>query len=492
MEKFDIFRDLAERTGGDVYLGVVGPVRTGKSTFIKRFMELTVLPNIADESMRVRAQDELPQSAAGKMVMTVEPKFVPEEAVELQAGEGLTVRVRLVDCVGYRVPGARGFDDELGPRMVRTPWAEEPMPFAEAAEIGTRKVIAEHSTIGIVVTTDGSVTEIPREDYLDAERRVINELKDLGKPFLVLLNSADPRGRPARELAARLSDEYGVGVVPLNALEMDADEVLGVLREALYEFPLREVNVRLSRWVDALDEGHPLRVKVQDGIYRVLEGVNRVRDLDGAVAQMKNLDFVAQTALVSVGLGSGAALIEVAARPELFWEVLSELSGLPIQGEHDIVRHMSEMAKIRAKYNKVAKALEEVEETGYGVVTPTKDDIVFEEPQLFRHGHRFGVRLRASAPSIHMIRAKIEAEVMPFVGTERQGAELLRYLTEQFEEDPGRIWNSEFLGKPVHNLIEEGLEAKLHRMPPNAQAKLQEALTKIANEGSGGLICIIL
>lgn len=492
MEKFDIFRDLAERTAGDVYLGVVGPVRTGKSTFIKRFMDLLVLPSIPDENMRARAHDELPQSAAGKMVMTVEPKFVPEEAVELVVGEGLSVRVRLVDCVGYKVPGARGFDDEYGPRMVRTPWAEEPMPFAEAAEIGTRKVITEHSTIGLVVTTDGTITELSRSDYVEAERRVVAELKELGKPFLVLLNSTDPRGRAARELAGTLGEEYGVGVLPINALEMESDELLEVLREALFEFPLREVNVRLSRWVDALDEDHPLRRRAQEGIFGVLEGITRVRDLDGALERLKGLDFVAQAGLVSVTLGNGAALLEVGAKPELFWQVLSDLTGLPVQGDHDIVRHMSEMAKIKAKYAKVAKALEEVADVGYGIVTPLPEDIVFDEPQLFRHGHRFGVRLRGSAPTIHMIRAQIEAEVMPFVGTEKQGSELLRYLTEEFEKEPGRIWNSEFLGKPVHALIEEGLGAKLHRIPPNAQAKLQEALTKIANEGSGGLICIIL
>lgn len=492
MEKFDIFRDLAERTAGDVYLGVVGPVRTGKSTFIKRFMELLVLPSIADENMRTRALDELPQSAAGKMVMTVEPKFIPEEAVDLAVGEGLSVRVRLVDCVGYKVPGARGFDDEYGPRMVRTPWAEAPMSFAEAAEIGTRKVIAEHSTIGVVVTTDGSITEIPRLEYLEAERRVIHELKEIGKPFVVLLNSTDPRGRGARELARAMSEEYGVGVLPINALEMDGDEVLAVLREALYEFPLREVNVRLSRWVDALDEEHPLRCAAQAGIFEVLEGITRVRDLDAALERLKALEFVGSAVLVSVGLGSGAALLEVNARAELFWQVLSDLTGLPVEGEHDIVRHMSEMAKIKIRFAKVAAALDEVEQTGYGIVMPTSDDIVFEEPQLFRHGHRFGVRLRANAPSVHMIRARIEAEVMPFVGNEKQGAELLRYLTEEFEKDPARIWNSEFLGKPVHSLVEEGLNTKLHRMPPNAQEKLQEALSKIANEGSGGLICIIL
>jgi stage IV sporulation protein A len=492
MEKFDIFRDLAERTAGDVYLGVVGPVRTGKSTFIKRFMELLVLPNIADERVRARAHDELPQSAAGKMVMTVEPKFVPEEAVELAVGEALSVRVRLVDCVGYKVPGARGFDDEFGPRMVRTPWAEEPMPFAEAAEIGTRKVIAEHSTIGLVVTTDASITELARDDYLEAERRVVTELKELGKPFLVLLNSTNPHSRAARDLAQALSQEYGVGVLPVNALEMDQAEVFEVLREALYEFPLREVNVRLSRWVDALDEDHPLHRKVQEGLYGLLEGVNRVRDLDGALAGLRGLDFVSQAMVVSVALGSGAVLLEVGARPELFWQVLSDLTGLPVQGEHDIVRHMSAMAKIKRKYDKVAQALEEVETNGYGIVSPTTEDIIFEEPELFRHGHRFGIRLRAAAPSVHLIKTRIEAEVMPFVGTEKQGSEFLRYLAEEFERDPARIWNSEFLGKPVHALIEEGIAAKIHRMPANAQAKLQEALTKITNEGSGGLICIIL
>ncbi|MGE5509502.1 MAG: stage IV sporulation protein A [Chitinophagales bacterium] len=492
MEKFDIFRDLAERTGGDVYLGVVGPVRTGKSTFVRRFMELQVLPSIADHNVRARALDELPQSAAGKMVMTVEPKFVPEDAVELGVGDGLTVRVRLVDCVGYRVPGARGFDDELGPRMVMTPWADDPIPFAEAAEIGTRKVIAEHSTIGIVVTTDGSITDLPREDYVEAERRVVSELKAIGKPFIILLNSRDPRGRGAQELAQALAAEYGAGVLPVDALEMDSGEVLNILREALYEFPLREVNVRLSRWIDALDEGHPLRTKAQESIFGVLDEVTRVRDLDPAIARLAGLDFVSHAMLVSVALGSGAALVDVTARPDLFWQTLSEVTGLPVEGDHDIVRHMSELARIKAKYDKVASALDEVADHGYGVVSPSVEDITFEEPQLFRHGHRFGVRLRASAPTIHLIRANVYAEVMPFVGNEKQGAEMLRYLTEEFEQDPTRIWNSEFLGKPVHTLVEEGLQAKLHRMPENAQAKLQEALTKIANEGSGGLICIIL
>jgi stage IV sporulation protein A len=376
--------------------------------------------------------------------------------------------------------------------MVMTPWAEDPIPFAEAAEIGTRKVIAEHSTIGIVVTTDGSITELPREDYVEAERRVVDELKAIGKPFIVLLNSRDPRGRGAQELARELAAEYQAGVLPVDAVEMDSSEVLDVLREALYEFPLREVNVRLSRWIEALDEQHPLRTKAQESIFGVLDEVTRVRDLDPAVARLGALDFISHAMLVNVALGNGAALVDLTARPDLFWTTLSEVTGLPVEGDHDIVRHMTELARIKAKYDKVASALDEVAEHGYGVVSPAAEDITFEEPQLFRHGHRFGVRLRASAPTIHLIRANVFAEVMPFVGNERQGAEMLRYLTEEFEQDPTRIWNSEFLGKPVHTLVEEGLQTKLHRMPENAQAKLQEALTKIANEGSGGLICIII
>jgi stage IV sporulation protein A len=455
-------------------------------------METLVLPNIQDANVRARTRDELPQSGGGRMVMTVEPKFIPDEAAELIVAEGLKVRVRLVDCVGYSVSSARGFDEEMGPRMVRTPWFDEPIPFQEAAELGTRKVIDEHSTIGVVVTTDGSVTDIPRADYVPAEERVIAELSELGKPFVVLLNSAIPTAEVTRALASDLMQRYRVAVIPCDCQNMSAGELLEVLHESLYEFPIREVNVRFSRWIDSLDDTHWLKAQAQESVFNLLGEVNRIRDLNGVIGKLQLLDFVDHIVLTSVSLGTGTATVDHHAKQALFYQVLSELTGTAVEGDYDLIRIVADYGKIKKGYDKVSQALQEVAENGYGIVTPTAEDIAFDEPELFRHGHRFGVRLKASAPSIHMIRANIMTEVMPFVGTEKQGEELLRYLSEEFEKDPSRIWNSEFLGKPVHALIEEGIQSKLHRMPDNAQLKLQETLTKIINEGSGGLICIIL
>jgi len=492
MEKLDIFRDIAERTGGDIYLGVSGGVRTGKSTFIKRFAELLMIPNIQNPYDRERAKDELPQSGAGRTVMTTEPKFVPNEAVEIAISPNLTVKMRLVDCVGYRVEGALGYEEEEGPRMVSTPWFDEPIPFQEAAEIGTRKVISEHSTMGIVVTTDGSITDIPRENYIEAEERVIDEFKAINRPFLVLLNSTHPADQETVALAEELSEKYDVPVLPVDVLQMSQQDVLHILEKVLMEFPVNEVNVSLPSWVEELDDHHWLRQKFESSVHETIQNVRRLRDINGAVEGLADYDFVQNVQLHKMDMGTGVAAIEIISPPELFYQVLSEESGFRIGGENELFRLVKELAVAKREYDKVADAIAEVRETGYGVVTPTLEEMNLEEPQLIRQGAHFGVKLKASAPSVHMIRADITTEITPIIGTEKQCEELVRYMLNEFEENPQKIWKSEIFGKSVHDLVREGIQNKLHRMPENAQVKLQETLQRIVNDGSGGLICIII
>ncbi|SHE72978.1 stage IV sporulation protein A [Desulfofundulus australicus DSM 11792] len=492
MEKVDIFRDIAERTGGDIYLGVSGGVRTGKSTFIKRFAELLMIPNIENPYDRERAKDELPQSGAGRTVMTTEPKFVPNEAVEITISPNLVVKMRLVDCVGYRVEGALGYEDENGPRMVSTPWFEEPIPFQEAAEIGTRKVITDHSTIGVVVTTDGSITDIPRENYVEAEERVIAEFKDINRPFVVLLNSTHPLDPQTVSLAEELAGKYDVPVLPVDCLQMTQQDALFILETVLMEFPVNEVNVVLPQWVEELDSGHWLRQKVEESVRETIQNVRRLRDINSAVERLGEYDFASSVKITRMDMGTGVSAIEITSPQELFFQVLSEESGFSISGDHELFRLVKELAVAKREYDKVAHALTEVRETGYGVVTPSLDEMVLEEPQLIRQGNRFGVKLKATAPSIHMIRADIATEITPIIGTEKQCEELVRYMLNEFESNPQKIWQSEIFGKSVHDLVREGIQNKLYRMPENARAKLQETIQRIVNEGSGGLICIII
>lgn len=492
MEKLDIFRDIAERTGGDIYLGVSGGVRTGKSTFIKRFAELLMIPNIENPYDRERAKDELPQSGAGRTVMTTEPKFVPNEAVEITISPNLQVKMRLVDCVGYRVEGALGYEEEDGPRMVSTPWFDEPIPFQEAAEIGTRKVISDHSTMGIVVTTDGSITDIPRENYIEAEERVIAEFKDIDRPFLVLLNSTRPSDPETLALAEELAEKYDVPVLPVDCLQLTQQDALFILEKVLMEFPVNEVNIALPLWVEELESKHWLRQKFEDSVRETIQNVRRLRDVNGAVETLGDYDFVQSVNLTKMDMGTGVAAIEITSPQELFFQVLSEESGFTISGDHELFRLVKELAVAEREYDKVAQALAEMRETGYGMVTPSLDEMILDEPQLIRQGSRFGVKLKATAPSIHMIKADIATEITPIIGTERQCEELVRYMLDQFESSPQKIWESEIFGKSVHDLVREGIQNKLHRMPENAQAKLQETLQRIVNEGSGGLICIII
>ncbi len=492
MERVDIFKDIAERTGGDIYLGVVGAVRTGKSTFIKKFMELVVLPGMQSEAEKARTIDELPQSAAGRTIMTTEPKFVPNQAAQVQVDEGLEVNIRMVDCVGYTVPGAKGYEDENGPRMIHTPWYEEPIPFHEAAEIGTRKVIQDHSTIGVVVTTDGSIGEIPRIDYVEAEERVVEELKEVGKPFIMILNTVSPYHPDTEVLRSKLQNKYDIPVLAISVEGMREGDVLNVLREALFEFPVLEVNVNLPRWVMVLNENHWLRASYQDAIRETVQDIKRLRDVDRLVHLFEEYEFVGNASLAGIEMGHGVAEIDLSAPDELYDQVLKEIVGVEIRGKDHLLELMQDFAYAKAEYDQVADALKMVKQTGYGVAAPSLADMSLDEPEIIRQGSRFGVRLRAVAPSIHMIKVDVESEFAPIIGTEKQSEELVRYLMQDFEDNPLSIWNSDIFGRSLSTVVREGIQAKLSLMPENARYKLKETLERIINEGSGGLIAIIL
>jgi len=453
---------------------------------------MMVIPNIKDMYDQERAKDELPQSGAGRTITTTEPKFVPNEAVEITTTNGLSLKVRMVDCVGYSVEGALGYEEDEEPRMVRTPWFDYEVPFEEAAEIGTRKVIADHSTIGLVITTDGSISDIPRNAYEEPEERVINELKELNKPFIIILNSVRPYDRETLTLAEELSDKYEVSVIPADVALISVDQMLGILEEVLYEFPVQEVNIKLPRWVDELDEEFWLRESLEDSIREVLNGIRKVRDIDKAIEKLSDIENISYVSLEEMSLGTGTASIDVTVPEELFYRSLSEVSGFPVDGTHDIMRLMKDLSVAKKEFDKVSSALDEVRDTGYGVVTPRLEEMFLEEPELIRQGSRFGVKLKAKAPSLHIIRADITTEITPIIGTEKQCEELVRYMLDEFEEDPTKIWDSNIFGKSLHDLVREGIQNKLHRMPENAQVKLQDTLQRIVNEGSGGLICIII
>ena len=492
MEENKLYDDIAQRTGGDIYIGVVGPVRTGKSTFIKRFMETLVIPNIENVYRRERARDELPQSGSGRTVMTAEPKFVPEEAVRVEMADGASFAVRLIDCVGYMVPGATGQMENDAPRMVTTPWYDHDIPMTEAAELGTRKVIAEHSTIGIVVTTDGTITDIPREDYLEAEARVITELKALGKPFLVLLNSAYPQSDRAKAIQADIMDRYDVTCMRCNCLELDEDDVTSIIKGVLYEFPVKELDLFLPPWVDALPYDHPIKNELYAAIRQGAAGMRRIRDVEGAMAAIGGCESVSSARGTSSTLGAGLAAAALELPRSLFYDTISAQSGFTISDDGDLMSLLTELAGVKKEYDKVSDALQQVRETGYGIVAPGAEEMKLEEPEIVKQGGRYGVRLKASAPSLHMLRAAIETEVSPIVGSEKQSEEMVGFLLQEFEGDTAKIWDSNIFGKSFHELVGEDLNAKLKRMPDDARDKFRETLQRVINEGSGGLICIIL
>ena len=498
-----IYKEIAERTGGDVYVGVVGPVRSGKSTFIKRFMETSVIPRIADENERRRASDETPQSAAGKTVMTTEPKFVPDEAVEVSLPDNTTVRVKAVDCVGFLIPGALGDTEDGEARMVRTPWNEEPVPFETAAEEGTRRVIRDHSTVGILVTSDGSFGELPREAFVAAEEKAAAELAASGKPFAIVLNSAEPGEGRAEAIALELEEKYPASVALVNCLELDETDVSEILKLVLSEFPLCEIELSFPDWIGALDGGHWLKKiisesvseSVPDGI-RACHAVSFAADVAkkiGDKAKGASKKAVAASASVKrLDAGRGICDIDVELPGELFFSVIEELTGIDVKSEEDLLAALRSLSRIKREYDKFAAAIDDVTERGYGIVMPEQDDLTLDEPQIVKQAGGYGLKLRAAAPSIHMIRAGIETELNPIVGTEQQSEELVKYLLDEFKDDPRGIWDTNLFGKSIYELVNEGLHAKLENLPDDAREKFGQTISKVINEGSSGLICIIL
>lgn len=488
----NIYQDIAERTNGDIYIGVVGPVRTGKSTFIKRFMDYLVIPNVTDAQNARRMRDELPQSSAGRTIMTTEPKFVPNEAACVNLGDNAHMRVRLIDCVGYIVDSAAGYLEEEGPRMVNTPWSDEAIPFTEAAEIGTRKVIHDHSNIGLVITTDGSITDIPRSDYLDAEARVINELKEINKPFIVLINSANPTSHEAKEAKRDIMERYGVNAVAVNCRELDGEDIAAIIEAVLFEFPVDNIRIGVPRWLMSLSGGHWLKEEIFLAAKDATEGLTRIGDVRKMSEKLSENEYVKSAFIDGIDLGCGSAKVELALTEKLFYRILAEESGFDITDEDTLIRLIKDLAHAKKEYDRIEQALLSVRNTGYGIVAPVPGELTLEEPKIVKKGNKYGVRLSASAPSIHMIKADIKTEVNPIVGNEKQSEELVKYLLADFENDPQKIWESNIFGKSLYELVNEGLNNKLAKMPDEARAKLGSTLERIINEGSGGLICIIL
>jgi len=492
MENYTIYQDIAERTGGDIYIGVVGPVRTGKSTFIKNFMETAVIPNIKDEYKKERAKDELPQSSNGRTIMTTEPKFIPNEAVEITIGDNVKLKTRMVDCVGYLIRNAIGYMEGDMPRMVNTPWFEEQIPFEEAAEIGTKKVIEEHSTIGILITTDGTVTEIPREEYIDAEENVVAALRNQGKPFVIVLNTNKPNSNESIILCKDLKKRYDAPVVPIDCANLKQSDIEQILEKILYEFPITEVDIDFPSWIDTLNETHWLKTDLLTLIKTEFQGIKNLRQADNVLKTLQENDLISELYINAIKMESGQISIRIEVKKSLFYKALTEISGIEVKEEGDLFGIVAELAQSKKSYDKIALALQDVKRKGYGIVTPDMEDLSLEEPEIVKQGSKFGVKLRAHAPSLHIIKADIETEVSPLVGSEKQSEDLVNYLMKEFESDPAQIWKSNIFGKSLHELVNEGLQNKLYKMPEEAQCKLQETLERIINEGSGGLICIIL
>ena len=490
MEKQEIIRSITERTNGELYLGVVGAVRTGKSTFIKKVIESLVVPNIEDEYERKRCLDEIPQSAQGKTIMTTEPKFVPSTAASIKIDD-FTTSIRLVDCVGYVIDGAKGYEDENGPRMVRTPWYDEQIPFIEAAEIGTEKVIRDHSSIGIVVTTDGSFGEITRNSYVEAEERVVSELKEIGKPFIVVLNSAHPMLPETENLASRLKENYGVPVLPISVENMGERDIYNLLKEALYEFPVLEVKVNMPDWIACLEPSNWLKKTYIEKIRESVIEVDKLRDIENITKHFADCEYISKSYLSEVNTSLGEVTISLDAPANLFNDVLKEIIGTEISSKADLLKLFQEYNEAKVEYDQIKGALKMVKATGYGVASPSLNDMKLDKPEIIKQGSRYGIRLKAVAPSIHMIRVDVESTFEPIIGSELQSKELIDYLMKDNNE-PGTIWKSEIFGRSLDVIVKEGIQAKLSLMPENARHKLQQTLSKLVNKGSGNLFAIVL
>ena len=492
MTNTSIYRDIATRTGGDIYIGIVGPVRSGKSTLIKRLMDTLVIPNMEDPYGRERATDELPQSAAGRTIMTTEPKFIPEEAVAVRLGDNAAFRVRMIDCVGYIVPSAIGYIEDNMPRMVKTPWYDEPIPFNMAAEIGTKKVITEHSTIGIVVTTDGSITDIPRAEYEEAEERVIRELQEIHKPFVVLLNCVEPQSAQAAALAAELTRRYGTPVLAVNCMQLTEEMISRILSQVLFEFPVRDIRIEMPRWLTALEQEHTLRRAVIQLIRQSAAPLRRIREVSELAETLGRSEYADGARVLKTDLGTGSARIQLRLRPGLFYQVLAEKTGRTLTDESELFQLLVQLSQTEKRYARLRDAMDEVAHSGYGIVMPDTDELELEEPEVTHQGGKYGVRLRARAPSIHLMRADITAEVAPIVGSEQQSTELAERLQQELAENPAKLWSSNIFGKSLNELVNDGLRGKLNRMPDDARQRLRETLEQVLNGGCNALICIIL
>lgn len=491
MQNDNIYKDIQTRTNGEIYIGVVGPVRSGKSTFIKKFMDEVVIPNMRDDYTRKKARDELPQSASGRAVMTTEPKFIPDDPIEIAMADGCKLRVKMIDCVGFMIPGAMAESDGTE-RMVMTPWSETAMPFGEAAELGTQKVIREHSTIGLIVTSDGTIGEIPRQNYTEAEEHAVEELKALGKPFAIVLNSAHPDSEEANTLAMDLEEKYQAPVALVNCLELDAEDIQHILQLTLMEFPIKEIRFHLPKWTAALDSTHWLMQSVRESIDICTERITKTRDVREAMEEFKKNPNLSAYSVKGIDMGNGYVTVALEPMPELYFKIMGELTGLTIKDEEELFRVMRELSAIRTEHEKYRAAIEEVNEHGYGIVMPNVEDLSLDEPEILRQAGGYGIKLKAKAPSIHMIKASIETELNPIVGSEAQTEEIVRHLANAFEEDPIKLWESNLFGKSLYELVFDGLQGKVEHISEESRIRLSDTLSRVINEGSGGLLCIIL
>lgn len=488
----NIYESIEKRTGGDIYIGVVGPVRSGKSTFIKKFMEALVIPNIADADKRIRAIDELPQSASGRTVMTTQPNFIPQQGVDIVLDEKQNLKVRLVDCVGYMIKGARGDMEEGSPRMVKTPWFKQAIPFEKAAQVGTQKVISDHSTIGIVITTDGTVTDIPRQNYLEAEEKVITQLQALNKPFVVMLNSAAPQSQEAVHTARHISQKYGVPVACVNCLELDKKKIEEILQLALTQFPVKEIAITLPKWLAMQDADFRPKAQITENIRNLFEKVDKISSISTAAAKLTDTEFISSASCVSTDYGTGCAVIQTTLDTNLYYDTLQQITGTDVKDDWALMQLIQSLVYAKTEYDKIAPALQQVEATGYGIVMPSVDKLRLQEPEMVKQGSRYGIKLTASAPSLHIIKADITTTVSPIIGNESSGEDMVASMLANFENNPLEIWQSNLLGNSLQELVNQGLNAKLLNIPPEAREKLAETIEKVVNEGCQGLICIIL